>query len=235
MGQRTRIGVMLPSSNTTVEWDFQRVLPTETSVHAARMWLTGSDADGLERMNQDMETATEHLASAAVNVIVYACTGGSLVEGPGYDQKIKARIEDLSGIPAVPTSTAVLEALERLGARKLSVATPYPQTMTQKVGEYLQGNGYEVLAIEGRAHGSNLEIGADPDDAIVDFVCQTMDVDCDAVFLSCTNWNSMGVAQRLEDETGKPVVTSNQATIWSTLRTLGFDQPVAGYGRLLQM
>jgi maleate isomerase len=235
MAERTRIGVMLPSSNTTVEWDFQCLLPAETSLHAARMWLTGSDADGLERMNQDIETAAEHLASAAVDVIVYACTGGSLVEGPGYDKKIKARIEELSGIPAVPTSTAVLEALEQLGATKLSVATPYPETMTRMVGEYLEGNGFEVLALEGRAHASNLEIGADPDEAIVDFVCQAVAPDCDAVFLSCTNWNSMGVAQRLEEETGKPVVTSNQATIWSTLRTLGLKQPVEGYGRLLGM
>ena len=49
MAQRTRIGVMLPSSNTTVEWDFQCLLPARTSLHAARMWMTGSDADGLER------------------------------------------------------------------------------------------------------------------------------------------------------------------------------------------
>ena len=151
------------------------------------------------------------------------------------DGVIKARIEEASGIPTVPTSTAVLQALELLGAAKLSVATPYPETMTRMVGEYLEGNGFEVLALEGRAHASHLEIGADPDDAIVDFVCQAVAPDCDAVFLSCTNWNSMGVAQRLEEQTGKPVVTSNQATIWSTLRTLGIKQLVEGYGRLLEM
>ncbi len=53
------------------------------------------------------------------------------------------------------------------------------------------------------------------------------------VFISCTNLASLGVIQRLEDELGKPVITSNQACFWACLRRLGLRDPVQGYGRLL--
>ncbi len=231
----TKIGVMVPSSNTSVEIDFRRAALPYVSTHSARMWLTGSDADGLDRMNEDIETAARHLGSADVKLLVYACTGGSLLKGIGYDRALAKQISELAGgIPTLTTSTAALEALEALGLKRLSLLTPYPATMTRIVKEFLEGNGYEVLSVAGRAHGSNLEISADPIDAIVEFATVNQAEDADGFFCSCTNWRSMAAAEAIERETGKPVVTANQATIWSAYRTLGLDATIAGYGRLLR-
>ena len=233
--ERIKVGLIVPSSNTTVEWDFQRLMPKHVSLHSARMWLTGSGAEGLARMNEDMEVCAEHLGSAAVDQIVYACTGGSLIDGPGHDTRISQRITELTGgIPAIAISTAARQAMTTLDMHKLVVCCPYQDNMTEKVGEYLDASGYEVVSLAGRRKEDNLAIGNDPLDEIVDFVADHTVAEADGIFLSCTNWRTTDVCQRIEDRTGKPVVTANQATVWATRHLLGFNDPVDGFGRLMQ-
>ena len=232
--QRIRLGLIVPSSNTTVEWDFQRLMPRQVSLHSARMWLTGAGAEGLPRMNRDLETCARHLGSAGLDFIVYACTGGSLLEGPGHDLRIAARITELAGVPAIAVSTAARLALATLGLRRLSLCTPYQDGMTAKVAEYLEASGYEVVSRAGRRKEDNLAIGRDPLDEIVDFVGDHAAPECDGVFLSCTNWRTAELCERIERRIGKPAVAANQATAWATRHRLGFAAPLAGYGRLLR-
>ncbi len=232
---RRKIGVMLPSSNATMEFDLQRIVPSWVSVHSARMFLTNNEDGMLERMNEDMETCARHLGSAAVDVIAYACTAGSLLGGAGFDLALSRHISELSGgIPAVTTSTGVVEALRALGVRKVSVVTPYPDDLNRKVRAFLDNNGFDVLGIAGRGYTLNLDIGADELEAIVGFAKEHLSRAADGLFLSCTNWRAMEVAERLETEIGKPVVTSNQATIWAAFRTIGLNEPRAGYARLFR-
>ena len=232
--QRRKIGILVPSSNTTVEYDFQRALPDYVSLHAARMWLVGSNEDVLERMDEDLDDGVDHLASAAVDLIVYACTGGSLKGGPGYDQAVQARIEKRAdGIPAISASSAVLSAIKELGLKKLTVVTPYPKEMTDTVGRYMEGCGFKVLNLAGRNHQSNLAIAEDYSENIIDFAMAQLHPDSDGLFFSCTNWQTADVAGIIEDKTGVPVITSNQATIWATLKAIRCEKTVPGFGRLL--
>ena len=231
--QRKKIGVILPSSNTTVEYDLQGVIPPYVSMHSARMWAVGSSVEVLERMNQDTDGCARLLGSAEVDVIAYACTGGSLLGGAGFDEELcRAISEAVGGIPTVATASAVATALETLGIRKLSLATPYPDDITEKVRVFLEENGFKVLTHAGRGHAMNRDIGADTPDTIIKFAKEHLAPEADGLFLSCTNWRAMQVADRLEQEIGKPVVTSNQATIWAAFRALGLDEPRQGYGRL---
>lgn len=206
------------------------------SFHSARMWLTGSDSDVLERMNEDLATAARHLGSAAVDLVVYACTGGSLINGPGHDLRLAERIStQANGIPAITTTTAVMAALERLALRKLTVLTPYMPTMTNILKRFLQASGYEVVAIAGRNHASNLEIGADAVESIIEFSLNSDRPDSEGFFMSCTNWRAMAAAEAIERMTGKKVVTANQATLWHACRTMGVTDPIDGYGQLLRL
>jgi len=84
MGLRKRIGVMVPSTNTTFEADFQMVAPRDVTTHGQRLWLT-NDAEGeagMDRMNAEVESGARYLATASVNVVVYGCTTGSFYRGP---------------------------------------------------------------------------------------------------------------------------------------------------------
>jgi len=129
MAARRRIGVMVPSTNTTCEADFQLVLPRSYTVHGQRLWLT-NDAlgeEGMLRMNGEIESGARYLATANVDAISYGCTTGSFFKGPGWDREMIDLIEHTAGVPAVATSPSVVEALRCFGAKRISVATPYPE------------------------------------------------------------------------------------------------------------
>lgn len=230
-----KIGLLVPSSNCTIEADFARAATAGLSCHSARMWLTGSDANVLARMDQDLDLAVAHLQSALVDLLVYACTGGSLIKGPGYDRRLAEEIsEKAGGIPTITTTTAFLSALDHLKLSRLVALTPYQPDMTAILARFITECGYKIEHIAGRNHMSNQAIGADPIQEIVDFAITNDHEAADGFFLSCTNWRAMLAAQEIEHRLGKPVVTANQATIWYSLKTLGISHHLKGYGRLLE-
>ncbi len=239
MGLRKRIGVMIPSTNTSFEADFQMVAPRDVTIHGQRLWLTNDDEGeaGMERMNSEIESSARYLATAKVDVVAYGCTTGSFYKGSGWDRDMIELIERKAGVPAVATSPSAVEALRHFGAKKVSVASPYPDWNNQKLHAYLEAAGFEVLNIEGEPRAA--EAGPqgindqDPDD-VASFAAGVCRPEADALFCSCTAWRSMEVVDELERRTGKPVVTSNQATVWATFRKLGVDQPIHGYGKLLE-
>ena len=117
------------------------------------------------------------------------------------------------------------------------MATPYPEWNNQRLRAYLALQGFEVLNLEAEptaARAGNQGIN-DQDPAVVaDFAARACRPEADALLCSCTAWRSVEAAEEIERRTGKPVVTSNQASIWMTLRRLGHTEPIAGFGRLLR-
>ena len=240
MASRTRIGLLVPSTNTTCEADFQLALPRGFTVHGQRLWLT-NDAQGDEsmlRMNAEIETGARYLATANVDAISYGCTTGSFFKGPGWDREMVELIERTACVPAVATSPSVVAALRSLGARRISVATPYPEWNNQRLRAYLEAQGFEVLNLEAEPHAAragNQGINDQDPALIVEFASRACRADADALLCSCTAWRSVEAVEEIEQRIGKPVVTSNQASIWMTLRRLTHREPIAGFGRLLRM
>src|SRR5215510_182897 len=126
MGLRKRVGVMVPSTNTTFEADFQLVAPPDVTIHGQRLWFTNDAAGeaGMNRMNAEVETGARYLATARVDVIAYGCTTGSFYRGPGWDREMLTLMERVAGVPAVTTAPSVVEALRFFGGKRISVATP---------------------------------------------------------------------------------------------------------------
>jgi maleate isomerase len=238
MSIRKRLGVMVPSTNTTFEADFQLAAPRDVTIHGQRLWLTNDALGeaGMDRMNAEIEAGARYLATAKVDAIAYGCTTGSFYRGPGWDRDMLEVIQRAAGVPAVATSPSVVAALRFFGAKKISVATPYPEWNNQKLRAYLEASGFEVLNVEGepRAAGSgNQGINDyDPDDVIA-FAPGVCRPDADALLCSCTAWRSLEAVAELERRTGKPVVTSNQASIWMAFRALGVAPGRRGLGKLL--
>ena len=239
MSIRHRIGLMVPSTNTTCEGDYQLVAPRSMTVHGQRLWLT-NDAmgeDGMERMNTDIESGARYLSTARVDAIVYACTTGSFFKGAGWDRDMLDLIERTAKVPAIGTSPAVVEALRFMGARKISVATPYPDWSNRRLRTYLETAGFTVLNVEGEpvAVGAGQQGINDQDpESVVRFASRVCRPEADLLFCSCTAWRSLEVVEELERITGRPVVSSNQSTIWASFRKLGLTRPIEGYGSLLR-
>lgn len=238
MTVRTRIGVMVPSTNTTCEADFGLVAPQGVTVHGQRLWIT-NEAEGpgsMDRMNSEIETGARYLATASVDVVAYGCTTGSFYQGPGWDKEMTELIERTAGVPAVATSPSVVDALRFLGATRISIASPYPAWNNKMLRAYMEAQGFEVLNLEAEpwaAEAGNQGINDQDPEAIIEFASRICHPDAEALFCSCTAWRAMEAVDELERRTGRPVVTSNQATIWATFRRLGITRPERGYGMLL--
>ncbi|GAA0456018.1 maleate cis-trans isomerase [Halococcus dombrowskii] len=231
-GWRARLGLIVPSSNTTAEPELTTACPAGTSVHAARMPLEDVTADDLDAMADRTIECAELLAHADVDVVAYGCTTGSLLHGHGFDAELEAEIATTADCPAVATALSVERALDALDCRRIALATPYVDDLTQREVAYLEESGREVVAVDGLDITANTDIGAlTPEDAYrqVDTLLADAD-DPDGVFVSCTNYPSLSVVETLEADFGLPVVTSNAATLWDALRTVDVD--TAGSGQL---
>lgn len=165
--------------------------------------------------------------------IAYCCTASSIVQGLEYDGRLNHELEQAAGVPAFTATSGIIEALHAVGAKRLAVCSPYSKTIDDAEHEFFSAAGFDIA---GSAHlGITDAFGlADPgDDEIYALWKQSWHDDADASLITCLNLNSQDVIERIEQETGKPVVTSTQATLWKLLRAAGVEDRIAGYGMLL--
>lgn len=236
-GRRGRIGLITLASDSSVLPEYARVMPDGVAVYAAPIVLPRGEVNAAalaEMLEGDqLERAAELLIWTDVDLIVFACTTGSLVHGIGWDREVAARIAGASGRAATTTTTAVLGALRALGATSLAVATPYIEELNAIERQFLEESGFGVASIAGLGCATDAEIGQlEPEDA-VSLVERVNSPEAEAVFISCTNFHCLPAIASLERRLGKPVVTSNLAGAWAALRQIGVDDPIPGYGELL--
>jgi maleate isomerase len=228
-----RLGVLVPSSNTTVEIELRDTLPRAISLHVGRLPLTRIAADSIVEILRPLDEESRKLASADVDLILLGATAPSFFNGLGYDREVSARIEAATGTPATTTSTALLEALRALGATRIALGAAYDDQVNAVAAGFLESNGFEVVSRLGLGYVDNLQVGRLGIDSALDVGRRVDRADADAVVLACTNWVSMPAIAPLEAELGKPVISTTQASLWACLRRLGWTRPLDGAGMLL--
>ncbi len=230
----SRIGLLVPSSNTTVEPEFYRALPRDVTLHTARLYLTRITPEAILNMVGEMETQARLLASADVDVIVLGATAPSFLKGLGYDRELIQKVQSVTGRTATTTSTALIQAIQHLGARRVVLGSAYDEKVNGIARAFLEASGVNVLAMKGLSLVDNLVVGRLGPETAYDLACQVDRDDADAIVLSCTNWQTMDAIERIEREVGKPVISTTQVSIWAALRIIGSTQPIEGFGRLLR-
>lgn len=226
-----KLGLIIPSWNTVMEYEFQRMAVPSMSVHSMRISHTADTDENLTWMGTQVPAAAKLLAHAKVGVICYGCTAGGFLKGPGYDQQIIRDIETATGIPGAATAAAVVDALRALRATRVSVASPYEPWLNEKLQTYLKECGFEVLAIKGFGTQAHSSFTPEQNAALVAEVDRA---EAQAVFISCSNFRTLEIIEPLEQKLGKPVVTSNSASVWKMLRVIGDGRRVSGGGQLLR-
>ncbi|HIC99276.1 MAG TPA: maleate cis-trans isomerase [Pyrodictiaceae archaeon] len=216
-----RIGIIIPSSNTTMETEFWRLLFNyNITVHSSRLYLESVDVASLLKMVEKVEEAAKLLATADVDVVVFGCTTGSLVGGLEYDKVIEERIRSVVHKPVVVTARAVVEAFRTLGVKRVAVGTPYIDSLNILEKRFLEANGLEVVDIKGLGIRDNRVIGRLDPGQVYRLAKSLKTSLADAIFLSCTNMPTVDVIDLLEEEFGIPVVSSNTASLWAALKCL---------------
>jgi maleate isomerase len=229
-----RIGLLLPSSNTTQEPEFTRILPDGITLHVARLPLRNVGADDTARVVEDIEGESRKLADADVDAIVLAATAPSSRNGIGYDRELIGRIEAASGRKATTASTALIQALSAMGLQRIAVAAPWSAAVNATTAAFIEASGVKVLTQRAMGHVSNLDIGDLPEETAWQEGLAVDQAEAQAVMLACGNWATLGIVDRLESAIGKPVLTTNQVSLWAVLRLVGYHAPVFGWGRLLR-
>ncbi|ASJ13723.1 maleate cis-trans isomerase family protein [Thermococcus radiotolerans] len=231
-GWRGRLGLIVPSSNTTMEMELHEALPDGVSLHTARVPLRNVTEEELVKMNTLAVEAARLLRDAGVEMILYGCTSGSFIGGKDYEKELESQIEEEVNVPVVSTSTAVVEALKMLDARDVLVITPYTDEINAREREFLEANEFNVLDIRGLGIEDNTKIGKlEPYEAYRLAKASFMD-EADAIFISCTNLRTFEIIEPLEEDLGIPVVTSNQASLWLALREMDVMERIPWLGRL---
>ena len=228
-----RIGLLVPSSSSVQEWDIGRALPDDITLHVARMRLSNVDAESTLRIVQEIETESQKLADVDVDVIIFPATAPSSRKGIGYDQELIKRITAASGKPATTASTALLEALQVLCVKHIVLGAPWSTSVNQSVAAFIEANGVKILAQEALGLTRNLEIGLLDPQTAYDVGRRVNTPQADAVMLACGNWSTFSIIDRLEHDLGRPVLTTNQVSLWHALKMMG-TRPLAGLGVLLR-
>lgn len=235
-GDRARLGVIVPSGNHVAEPEIHAMLPPGVVALVARLPLTGSSEAQLRAMTAALEPAAGLLGDAKPDLIGFHCTAVSTF-APDSAEGIRRRIEAASGLPAYATADGILAALGLLGARRIVLVTPYIQAVHDREIAFLATHGITVAGGDHWGLNTNAEMGRVPPAEILARTRAAVAANpgADACFVSCTAIRSGAVIAALEDATGLPVITSNQAFAWHGLRRMGIADRVAGFGRLLQI
>ncbi len=226
-----KLGLIVPSWNTVMEYEVQRMAGGAMSVHTARIPHTADTEENLLWLGTQAPGAATLLSHAKVDVICYGCAAGGFLKGPVEDRALGGKIEEATGIPVAISSSAVADALRALGAARVSLASPYAPWLNERLRQYLTAAGFEVMAMQGLDTQNHSAVTPERIEALVMEVNRP---ETQAIFVSCSNFPTLGIIESMERKLGKPIVASNQASMWKMLRLLGDKQAVPGAGRLFR-
>ena len=228
-----RFGLILLATDLTSENDLYRIANHPAlAVHATRIaYKNPTTPQNLRRMEPDLTAGADLLVPGEpLHAIVYSCTSASVVIGD--DAVAKAIGESRPGVPVITPPSAAREALHALDANRLSILTPYTVETSESMAAYFAGHGFDILRFDCLGLDDDREMARISPQTIIEAACATVLPETEAIFISCTALPAIGCIDAIEQRTGKPVVTSNQASAWAMLRAGGLNRVGSGYGRL---
>jgi len=242
-----RVGLIVPSSNTTMETEIPALLhrraevaPEQFTFHSARMRMQEVNADELRLMDDASIDCAIHLSDARCDVLAYACLVAIMARGHGYhrvaeERLAKAAVDNGGAAPVVSSAGALVDTLHDLGARRTAIITPYAKPLTKAVADYIEDCDIEVCDTVSLEVTNNIAVGhLNPKN--LPEIARGLHLDnVDALVLSaCVQMPSLAAIQQVEDEIGVPVLSAATATTRKILLALGLDPHVPGAGRALK-
>ena len=226
-------GVLIPSTNTTVEIEYNRLLPPTLQAHVGRLLSSGAGPFS-PSLDADIDHQARLLGTAKVEVVSLAQTSASLF-ADDYDAVTVKRMTEASGVPSLTSAQAIGRALNALKVSRVAMATPYSEEVIGRARRYYETKyGIAVVASESLGADNAYAIGK-MDAGMAEAAFRRIDrPHVDALVVPGGNFPTMDWIAAWERQFGKPVITTNQATLWAVLRAMRVDTPLQGKGRLLE-
>lgn len=240
LNKHLRIGVLVPFTNTNLEADIARLLPSDISAHFTRIGgysLTKiPDASQMQEMGtSNIEDALQLISGVLPDLVFYGCASATLTHGLEFDHKLTSKIKKLTNANAITAAGALISSLKTIGALKIGFASPYVGDVNEQAIQFLSQAGFDTVqcADIGYAVDSHGQ-GALTPAMIYDLALRADHPDADAIVMACTDLRAVEAIEQIENEIGKPVITSNQAMVFCALNTLGISHNAPKYGRLFE-
>jgi len=235
-GARGKIGLINVGGNPVPVVDFYRMIPAGVIVNENKIHEPPQVAGEAEELGKRAIEAARVIAEGGPDVIAFTCTASAMSVGPEADyQQIKWMEEASGGIPCTTTTTGILNAFKLMGWKKFVMVSPYLQPIIDRFIKTLNVKGYTVLKSGTLAIEFLEDLRKNPTEKAYKLALETVVPEADGIFMPCTTFRTIDIIERLEKETGKPVITSNQASMWECLRLLKIDDPIPGFGKLLML
>ena len=231
MSAPTSIGLIIPSSNRLTEPQFNTYAPSGVAIHITRLRMTGKWRKPPSELKPALTEAAQVLSDVRPGIIVFHCTANSMENGLEGEKDLVHTVEQASGCPTITTAQAITEAFRHFGIKTLVLISPYVKETNAHEVKYLSEAGYAVLHELGLGLETQAYSSVTPEQW-VKIVKENARPDADGYFLSCTNTRMIESIRELERDLGKPVVSSNQATLWACLKRLGITHQDEKLGRL---
>ena len=230
-GWRGRLGLVTINDNLVMEAEFSRYLPSGVSLAVTRI----VDKVDFDALAEDARARVAELADARVDVIVFGCTSGTFFKGREWELEFKAELQRIARRPVVTTAESLLQALHQLDVKRIAVATPYTAEIEDALARYLKAAGFEIVCFP---TGLGLDFARDINRLsareVRDLVVAARDANAEAYLVSCTAIEILDHIDSLEQDLGRPVVTSTQAVLAGALLALGVKENLPAGGRLLK-
>ncbi len=241
LGHRMKFGVIAPSTNTSVQPEFEAMKPYGVTNHFARIHIADNPVGSDDDFNKLMDDIRAELMQAVDRVIT--CDPGYVIMGMSAEtfwdgleasKDLHKKIEARAGRGVSMGSDACQEALKRYGdIKRISVITPYMPVGDKNVKKFFEDCGFEVVAIKGLKCKSPQLIAHTSERELRDAIIEVDDPSVEAIIQAGTNLAMARVAGIAEFWLDKPVIAINTATYWYSLRQNGFDDKIQGFGSLL--
>lgn len=228
-------GVLIPSTNTTGEIEYTRLLPSDWQAHYARVKSASIDGSPFSPpLDADVDYQSKLLGTARVEILFLLQTSASLFS-EGYDEDVTRRMSAAAGVPAFTSAMAIGEAMQALGLRRIALVSPYSEKVIANARRYYEEKyGLAVVALEGFAATDSYAIGKLGPELARDAFARIDRPEIEAFVVPGGNFPTMASIPAWEREFEKPVVTTNQAGFWAATRRLGSKDRFPGLGRLLE-
>jgi maleate isomerase len=226
-----RVGLLVPSSNVTMEIELPALLrqgvaaPEAPSFHSARMRMTAVTPEALAAMDAQAEHRAGELADAEVDVIAYACLVAVMVQGRGAHRAAEQRLSDAAGgLPVISSAGALVGAVHALGVERVAMVTPYAPALTGTVIDYLADEDIEVVDAVSLGVTDNCAVGRLDPANLVDIAARLDRSRAQAVVASaCVQMPSLPAIRSIQALTGLPTLSAATATARSLREALGLS------------
>ncbi|WP_235579106.1 Asp/Glu racemase [Pseudorhodoferax sp. Leaf274] len=234
-GRLCKLGLIYIASSIVMDAEWSAMAAPGVSVHTTRIKLPKVTVEGIEEMMNSPELAQSArlVGSAPIDLMCFGGTSASFLHGTAYDHALIAKMQQwVPGVRVNTASTATLAALKEVRAGKVALASPYVDAVHAKAIRFLEENGHQVVKHANLRIDEDRALAEVPLEKVYDLVRSVDHPEASAVFISCTNFRSVGAIEALEQALGKPVISAVQASFWHCLETLQVAGARPGYGQL---